>query len=134
MLSRQQRNLMRKNGFTDAELGNFNEALRNRPQELDLNEPAWVDVMMKRRIWVQAQVAAGMSMGDIHHRVNTWLWQQKERNPIFSMLRAEYARIMGRKIKDFQRAYARKDRQVRDSLYRKKSSRKRTYESVRGRE
>ena len=133
MLSRKQRNEFRKAGFTDSELGSLNESLRDRPQVFDTSDIAWQTVLAKRKIWVQQQLDAGELRGDINHKINLWLFTSRERNPIFSMLRAEYARIFGHKLKDFQRAYVKKDRKIRDNLYRR-PRRKRTYESVRGRE
>ena len=133
MLSRKQRNEFRRAGFTDAELGALNESLRDRPQVFDISDPAWQQVLAMRKIWIQKQLDAGELRGNINHKINMWLWQSKERNPIWGLLRAEYARIFGHKLKDFQRAYVKKDRKVRDSLYRK-PRRKRTYEQVRGRE
>ena len=133
MLSRKQRNEFRKAGFTDVEIGSLNESLRERPQIFEISDRPWQEVLTRRRIWVQKQLDAGMLRGDINHRINMWLFQSKERNPIWGLLRSEYSRIMGRKLKDFQRAYVKKDRQIRDNLYRR-PRRKRTYESVRGRE
>lgn len=117
MLSKKQRVELRKRGFTDVEIGALNENLRDRPHPIDLTEPAWQSVLAMREMWVIIQKQAGIEPGEIRNVINQWHFASEKKNPIWGLLRVEYARIHRGQISDFRAAYAGAEKAKMDELY-----------------
>jgi hypothetical protein len=116
-LTHQEIKVLKQHAFTDFEIGKLHEDLRLRPQQFDLTQPAWQNTLNKRLRWANAMLHRGKGKAQIEQYINAWAKISKTVNPLWGLLRDEYLKIFGKKIKDFRRAYIKKDQERNKLLY-----------------
>lgn len=72
MLGIEERDLLKRNGFTMKEIEGFNEGLAKRAQSVNLDEPAWQDAMKKRLNYVVSQVNTLVENYEVSRTEATW--------------------------------------------------------------
>jgi len=107
MLSKVQKQRLRRAGFVKEEIDKLNRDMLEKPQTVDLNTGTWQSVMAGRRNWIRQQRKKGWS--DIQIKVELfdfyratgltpWFWLKVEYHPPTSMPQTKYRKARKRRV------------------------------------
>lgn len=89
MLTANQRDRLRKSGFSTYEIGVLNSDLEERPQKIDLSSGVWKDVIRRRRQWVSRMLKSGKTLSQAMAKANRRYIVDDEAS-VWDFVKAEY--------------------------------------------
>lgn len=76
-------------GFTEFEMGIFNENLRQAPQVFDLNKPFWQSRLKKRKEWIAKWIKQGGTKISFAKMLNSYYRSSRKASP-WDFVKLEY--------------------------------------------